>query len=577
MLATGLFSMNLEWPAPGARVAGPVLWLRGWLVGHGGCEFVDVRARTAEGIFLGVLGLPRADLAAHFAPHRRWLPAEFVAAVPAADGDCRVHLEAQDAHGNWIALQTVGFTVAADGAANPRTEGRFIPAPGGGSVERAPHLPLHGHLDDPADGAPVVDGALEAFGWFIHEHQPIVRVSATLDTRTFTALARGPADDALARKVPHLPAARDGRVRGTVPCFATHPATCCLRAYVELADGTVQLALARRVTPRPAEPASTRTPPAPQGRFLPHLPSGRPRRLLIGLRTLHPDDATLRALDVVAWLVASGRWAVRAAVAEDGPLNGRFESAGCAVQQVDLRAWSAARGAAAEAELGRLEREIWWPHLDAVAVFDAASSWMMPLAKKRGLPVFPDPAAAIAWHPPVDRLIHDVTAPCVAPIRAHDRHGAPVLLAAAQCSPRDRTLVVSDARQDDEEDRLRAAAAGVPRLVLGPAPARCAALVCPAWRDHPRQTLLQAAISGVPVITTPDPLLAEAFAGGEMTFIPPGNPLALAHALSDLDARPEAAQRRAAAARRVAAAQFDPAAALPRWCAALEAAVGSGR
>ncbi len=106
---------NLEWPAPGARVTGPVLWLRGWVVGKPGHDFVDVRICCATGIHLGVLGLPRTDLAAHFKSARTWLPAEFIIGVPVADGPVALAIEAQDSFGQWHLLQNLSLTVAADG------------------------------------------------------------------------------------------------------------------------------------------------------------------------------------------------------------------------------------------------------------------------------------------------------------------------------------------------------------------------------------------------------------------------------------------------------------------------------
>lgn len=571
MIESPLCFHNLEWPAPGARLAGPVVWLRGWVVGKPGHDFIDVRARTSAGVFLGVLGLPRNDLAAHFAPARAWLPAEFIVAVAAADGELRVDLEAQEARGNWVPLQTLEFTVAPDGLIHPRIEGEFVPHAGGGAVTRAPHLPLHGHLDAPLEAPEVRDGVLSVFGWFVHDKQRLTRVLATLDGRTFSVLANGLTDDALACKVPHLPAARHGRVRGTVPFFATHFSPVCLRVYVELEDGSVQLALARRLHPCNAPAAAPATARPLAQALLPNLPSGRPRRLLIVVRTMRPDDATLRALDVARSLRASGRWVARVIAAEDGALHSRFEGAGCAVQLVDLRGFTAATDATRAAELARLEREIWWRHLEAVALFDLTSEWIAPLAARHNLPLFRDPAGDLAWFAPDELPQHDPSAPLLAPIRGLARHGAPVLLGAMAELTAAPAVIVGDVRDEEEEQLFGAALAAAPALRATPPLPACAALVCPAWRDHPVRTLLTAAASGVPIITTPTPQLAAIFAHGEVVFFAPDNPLALAHAILALRANPEAALRRAEAARRVVA-PLAPAAQLPRWLAALEAA-----
>ena len=73
---------NLEWPPEQARLAGPVVWLRGWVVGKPGHDCIDLRVRHGGHTHLGVLGLPRTDLAAHFGSARSWLPAEFILGVP---------------------------------------------------------------------------------------------------------------------------------------------------------------------------------------------------------------------------------------------------------------------------------------------------------------------------------------------------------------------------------------------------------------------------------------------------------------------------------------------------------------
>ncbi len=565
---------HLEWPAPGTRVAGPVVWLRGWVVGKPGHDFIDVRARTTAGVFLGVLGLPRTDLAAHFAPSRAWVPAEFIVAVSAPDGAVHVALEAQEARGNWVPLQTLELIVAADGVANPRTEGELVLHPGGGAVTRVPHLPLHGHLDDPVAEPETRDGTLSVFGWFVHDQQRITRVFATLDGRTVSVLASGLTDEVLAQKVPHLPAARHGRVRGAVPFFATHFVPACLRVYVELDDGAVQLALARRVRPRATPVAVPTETPALAPATLPSLPSGRPRRLLIVVRTMRPDDATLRALDVARHLRESGRWVARVIAAEDGAVRARFEAVDSAVQLVDLRALMAATSIARAAALARLERDIWWRHLDAVALFDPTSEWLAPLAARHGLPVFRDPANLI-WFAPDEPFTPDSSAPLLAPVRGLARHGAATLLGALADLAEPPAVIVSDLRDEEEEDLFRAALAFSSSILAQPAPSACAAVVCPAWRDHPVRTLLTAAASGVPVITTPTPQLAATFAHGEMIFFAPDNPLALAHAILDLRANPAAALRRAEAARRVVHAAHNPATQLPRWVAALEGAVAA--
>ncbi len=589
---------NLEWPPPGARVAGPIVWLRGWVVGKPGLEVTDVRVCCATGMHLGVLGLPRIDLAAHFKTSRPWLPAEFVVGVPLPAGPAELQIEAMDEHGNWHLLQALSLTNSDEGAVSPRIEGEIVSHPGGSSTMRVPHLPFHGHLDEPGDELGVHDGRINLFGWLLHETEAVRRVLATTDGLVFNVLESGITDDSLSTKFPEHPAARQARLRGAVDVPPTLPSPCCLRVYAQLADGSVHLCFARRlVCDAPRNPGkelrcgpfvqrmlkaetqvSSRRPTA-----LPSLASGRPRRLLFIARTLQPDDATLRALDVVRHLAATGRWVTRIVAAADGPLRGEFESGGCPVQIVDPRAYfGATKDADAEAALATLGREIWWRHLDAVVIFDPQSTWAGRLAQQHGIPVFDDPADSLAWFAPGRSPVRDHDADFVAPIRGLASHGAGVLLQAAAHLARHhptllgtRKIIVADLRDTVEETLFQNGtsvnlAAG---LATGTFPTRAAAVVCPAFEGHPHRTMLSALAAGIPLITTPSPVLAAAFSPNEVCYVSPGNPLSLAHALVDLLANPTATDRRAEAARRIVVSAFAPADQLPRWEKRLEAAV----
>lgn len=574
MIESALAFHAVESPAPDARVAGPVVWLRGWIVGKPGFGFTDVRVRDAAGSHRGLFGLPRADLAAHFGSNRPWLAAGFVVGVPLPEGAATLHLEAQDAHGNWIGLQSLALTVAADGAVESGSIGRVIPVAGGSQTERTPHLPFHGHLDLPAAAAPREHGGVAVFGWLLHEAAALRAVTATLDGRTFFPLHHGLTDEALAQKLPQA-AARQSRLRGRVPAPPTLATTPCLRIYAELADGSAHLCFGQRIAlhEQPERAAQPSSPPL-RSASLPPLPSGRPRRLLMALRTLRPDDATLRALDVARFLRRSGRWVVRVVGAEDGTLREAFEAAECPVQLIDLGPW--VDSGETDAALALVGREIWWRNLDAVALFDPVSRWAGQVARRHGIAVFEDAPEAIAWVPTeTSRVAFDPAAPLVAPIRGLAAHGAETLVQALADAGDGARVILADWRDHADETLLAAALAQAPRLGRGEWPALAAGCVCPAFANHPHQRLLAAIAGGVPVVSTPSPLLSRLFAHGEIQFVPPGNPLALAHALADLAANPAASARRAEAARRVALAACNPAVQLPRWLGALAAAAAS--
>ena len=594
MHESATFFHQLDWPAPGERVTGPVIWLRGWVTGKPGFYFTDIRVVGATGIHLGVLGLPRTDLATHFKSPRSWLPAEFVIGVPLPEGPAEVALEAMDEAGNWHRLQTLGLIIAADGARSPRIEGEVNPQPGGSFTSRSPHLPCHGHLDDPTAEPPTRHGRIAVFGWLLHESLAVRAVVATVDGLVFNTLESGLADDSLATRVPHHAGARRARFRGEVdtPPTLTRPA--CLRVYAELADGSVQLCFARRIEPASSafDPSEHKTPPTAQDSATPGapvlapLPSGRPRRLLIIVRSLQPDDATLRALDVARHLIASGRWAVRLVASEDGPLHDNFEASDCAVQLVDPRAFFAATEPAATASaLQGLGRGIWWRHLDAVAQFDLASTWASQLAAQEGIPVFTDPAESLTWFAPEPIFTRDTLGMIVAPIRGTGAHGAGVLLHAADRLSRHHStllaahkLIVTDARHTPEEQLFKTGLSYHHATTLSIEktgnPAAAAIVICPAFTEHPHRALFSALAAGVPLITTPSPLLTATFGPNEINFVPSGNPLALAHAMADTLANSAASNRRAAAAARIVIVGFSPNKQLARWEKLLEVAIG---
>ncbi|MEO6876441.1 MAG: glycosyltransferase [Opitutaceae bacterium] len=589
-------SHHIEWPAAGARLRGPVVWIHGWIMGSPGHDLVDVRARSHGQVHLGLLGLPRTDLAAHFKSPQPWLPAEFVVGVALPDGPAEIYLEAQDAFGGWHGLQTLTLTVAPDGEPDPRASGRFEPRPGGSSTGRDPHRPFHGHLDAPPAEATLEYGGVKIFGWLLHESQKIKNVWATTDLLVFHPLEHGVTDDALAANLPELPQARFARLRGAVPVPPTLSQPACLRIYAELADGSMHLCLAQRLTAKLAAVFPLTSPlaqPARVSAALTQLPSGRPRRILLCTLNLQRDDSTLRVLDIARHLTKDAQWSARLLTTTDGPLRADFESLGVSVQIVSPQSFfSATSPATAETALSAIGRQIWFKHLDAMAVFDASCEWAARLAQQNHVPVLVDYASVIPpWHSvelPVRHFHEPGQRPSLlAPIRGRAEQGAATLLHAADWLTRHHPdfcahyrLVITDVRDTPEEIFFvqdvvhnQPGLMAVERLGLE----RAVACVCPAFSDHPTRALLDAAAMGVPIVTTESPALRETFTASEVTVIPAGNPLALAHALVDVMANPDAAQRRAEAAQRRVRTGHAPGPLLQRWQAALERAVVAAR
>ncbi len=629
---------NLEWPAPGARLAGPVVWLRGWVVGKPGHNFIDVRVRHGGATHLGVLGLPRVDLAAHFKSARPWLPAEFILGVPLSDGDAHLALEVMDAHGRWHRLADIPVTVAPDGLPAPRVEGRIETSPDGTWTVRDAHHPFHGHLDQPGSAPTIRHGRAPIFGWLLDETKPIAKVLATTDTLVFNHLAHSLTDDALAAKFPQHAGASHARLRGAVdfPATLVHPA--CLRVYAVSPDGTVTLCFAQRITPTVSREICNiiryTFPEAPVGgytainaRALPRLPSGRPRRLLIVLRTLWPDDATLRALDLARHLVASHAWAARVVSTEDGPLRRDFEQTDVESLIVNPEPLLAAKDEAAMRQaLDGLKRQIWWGHLDAIALFDPICAWVVPPTRQLGIPVLfdcgadepmdPDPTAIPAvqsllragwreataicfasaaaaraqqghlaghpavvipqWHSPLLPEAPEPGSPRVAfaPLRAADwlqrQHPDVAARWSFRQGPAGLNSLEQLVRQDDQAhvtilQRIADWRLNGVSLCLGP-----------LFGRGPLRPVIDAACAGLPLSAPRTPTTEEWLADTRLPLVAEDNPLALAHALLAFDAAPELPQRECAAAAELLRAKHSPQTLLPRW-AALLASVAATR
>lgn len=618
---------NVEWPPAGARLAGPVAWVRGWIVGRAGHEFVDLRVRH-HGIHRGILGLPRIDLAAHFSSARPWLPAEFIIGVPVADGVVNFLLEAMDSDGAWHAIQPIALEISPGGARPPRIEGRLESSPDGTWTVRDAHRPFFGHLDQPGARPARRQGRLPVSGWLLDETAPLQAVLATTDTLVFNHLDHSRTDAALAAKVTHAGAGR-ARLQGEVDCPDTVNDPACLRVYAVSAEGEVHLCFARRfqVAPEPARMAQPNVALSPvTASPLPLLPSGRPRRLLLVVRSLLPNDTTLRALDLARYLTASRRWVARLVAMEDGPLRRDFESTGVESLVLDpLPLMAADDHTSLNGSLRSLEREIWWTHLDAAVVFDPVCAWVGLLARRHGIPLLfdcsetetlaADPAASAA----VRELLHDswraASVTCFAsqaaaraqaswigegpaevvlpwhtpglpagrpdgsphvlvPLRAAEwlarRHPTVAAQWTFKQGPASETIAERLARQDE--------AFNLPSLQRNPSWSvqGIAFVLGPLFDRGPLRPVIDAAAAGIPFVAPRVAVTEEIFQDSRVRLASPANPLALAHAFLAWTALPSSWQRAADELAPSFRARHDPAGLLPKWERLLAATVTRG-
>ncbi|MBL9218612.1 MAG: glycosyltransferase family 4 protein [Opitutaceae bacterium] len=283
MHETAFSFSRLESHASGAVLAPGQHILGGWVMPRPGGHFVDVRARLGGRIFPGILGWPRADLAAHFQTGRAVALAEFKIVVELPPGASDLVLEVLEIEGRWSEFQTIRLT--ADGALPPvevampsgpplrwheygralqlllwaarRESARPLAALAHELVAslpwprdlRHPHPPFKGHLDEPAAVTRSGFGRVPVLGYLFHETLPIKRVLATFDLQVWQTIGHGLPSPGPASYYPQFPTAARCGLYGVIDAPAQLPAPLCLRLYAELPDGSLHLCSVQRGLP----------------------------------------------------------------------------------------------------------------------------------------------------------------------------------------------------------------------------------------------------------------------------------------------------------------------------------------
>ena len=265
---------HLESPIVGATLPVGQHMLRGWVWPKAGGLFVDVRARLGDHIFPGVHGLPRADLALHFQTGRAVALAEFYVVVTLTAGHAQLFLEALSIEGTWSIFQTIHYdvttTLTPPAVAMPTgvlrwheygralqlllRQQRRLPAASLRELARElvadiphprdlryPHLPFHGHLDEPAAITRCGFGRTTVLGYLFHEIQPIKRVLATYDLQAWQTIEHNQSSPGPASCYPAFTTAKTCGLFGIIDVPAQLPNPVCLRLYAELNDGSLHL------------------------------------------------------------------------------------------------------------------------------------------------------------------------------------------------------------------------------------------------------------------------------------------------------------------------------------------------
>lgn len=286
---------HLEHPPARAGLPPGKHILGGWVMPRPGGHFVDIRARLGERIFPGILGWPRADLAAHFQIGRPVALAEFKIVIDLPPGASEFALEVLEIEGRWSSFQTIQLsadaTLPAADVAMPsgpplrwheygraleillREERRqhprhvvdiipeliaTIPLP---RDLRHPHPPFKGHLDEPAALTRNGFGRVPVLGYLFHETLPIKRVLATFDLQVWQTIGHGLPSPGPASYYPQFPNAARCGLYGVIDAPAQLPSPLCLRLYAELPDGSLHLCSVQRSRPYTNEDEKAPYPP----------------------------------------------------------------------------------------------------------------------------------------------------------------------------------------------------------------------------------------------------------------------------------------------------------------------------
>jgi glycosyltransferase involved in cell wall biosynthesis len=469
MHETAFSFSNLESPTPGDALPPGRHMLRGWVMPKPGGVIVDVRARVGGRVFPGVHGIPRADLAAHFQTGRPVALAEFYVVVDLLPGPAAIVLEALELEGRWSVFQKVHYFVTSaqppvhvampTGPLRWHEYGRALqillraqrrePAKPLADLARAvadaipyprdlrhPHLPFHGHLDEPAALTRCGFGRSAVLGYLFHETQPIKRVLATFDLQAWQTIEHTLPSPGPGAHFPSFANAKNCGLFGIIDVPAQLPDPVSLRLYAELADGSLHLCPVQRSLLFTNEDEKAPYPPHSTARFatthaalqaalqergvevvfdaemeaelarltadfaarapqtLPAVPplqpaplastAPAPRRVLLVSHNLNLEGAPLFLVDYARHLASLGSQLTVLSPA-DGPLRARFEELGAKVQLTDAAAiFAAPSTAAAHTAIHALAATVDFAAADLVVCNTFTTFWAVHAAKAAG-------------------------------------------------------------------------------------------------------------------------------------------------------------------------------------------------
>ena len=263
--------LHLDVPGPDRILPVGRSRVQGWLVPKPGWHYTDLRIVLGSKIIPGIYGLPRRDVAEYLKASRPCLLAGFEIPVDLPAGPHRFVLEACAITGTWEVVETLDVEARPTGNTDPVTAvvplrprefgealrillrrmhrgGRptdvaaaVVAATPHPHYLRHPHLPFHGHLDEPQAWTRTVFGRIAISGWLFHEALAIKRVFATTDLQAVQNLRFGRETPFHAGLHPNFSRALHCGFDGFLDLPAQLPSPVTARIYAELADGSWHL------------------------------------------------------------------------------------------------------------------------------------------------------------------------------------------------------------------------------------------------------------------------------------------------------------------------------------------------
>lgn len=275
-----------EWKLPG----GP-FWIAGWILSDAGAGAADVRAWLGGKLFLGLCGLPRAEIETAALGKAGPPHAGFSFLLPADPRAADLRLEVCDENGRWQEFYRRAVSPGTQSFAPGKSKipdtveisrcllhllmarrsrpslpwaqlaDEALLAAAAVPLDALPNPPFYGRLEFPRSIANVKFGLLEISGWIAHRTERIKRLLAFIGPTSPVALLHGRPRGDVGDVFGQLRDGPNSQFAGFIEIPRQLPQPLSLRIIAELENGEQHLAFNQRFYPQVTVEASASLPP----------------------------------------------------------------------------------------------------------------------------------------------------------------------------------------------------------------------------------------------------------------------------------------------------------------------------